>query len=212
MDSGIGISECDQKKLFKMFGKLKSTGQINTNGIGLGLHICKRICDSFQGSIDLEHSKVDQGSTFTFTIHTQGTPSGSEISVSENNERLLIGPRRDQVGEEAKFDVDSQFSLHSSYRQPFSIPKCFYKDGHIAHHQTLSLPLETTQIVGSQLVTEVIVMEEKSLHTTQILIVEDNTFNILALQSVLEELGLPDYDVCMNGKLGVEKVKSKLTG
>ena len=40
-DSGIGISEVDQKKLFKMFGYLKSTQQMNIQGIGLGLFICK---------------------------------------------------------------------------------------------------------------------------------------------------------------------------
>lgn len=43
-DNGPGISKRDQKKLFKLFGKLKSTDQVNTNGIGLGLCICKRIC------------------------------------------------------------------------------------------------------------------------------------------------------------------------
>ena len=37
-------------------------------------------------------------------------------------------------------------------------------------------------------------------HTTQsILIVEDNSFNIIAIEAVLEELGLPNSDVCMNG-------------
>ena len=39
-----------------------------------------------------------------------------------------------------------------------------------------------------------------------ILIVEDNSFNIIAVQAVLEELGLDSYDVCMNGQLAVDKV------
>ena len=108
MDSGIGISECDQKKLFKMFGKLKTTGQLNTNGIGLGLHICKRICDSFQGSICLEHSKEGEGSTFTFTMVTQGPPPSplaavSDVNVSQSHERLLLGPPLNQVAEEMQF-------------------------------------------------------------------------------------------------------------
>lgn len=41
LDTGAGISEKDQKKLFKMFGCLKSTQQMNTQGIGLGLFICR---------------------------------------------------------------------------------------------------------------------------------------------------------------------------
>ena len=44
----LDIKDCGGKnelqKLFKLFGKLKSTNQMNTNGIGLGLCICKSIC------------------------------------------------------------------------------------------------------------------------------------------------------------------------
>jgi signal transduction histidine kinase len=74
-DTGLGISEEDQKALFKMFGKLRSTQQINTGGIGLGLFICKRICESFDGGIALTWSKVKEGTAFTFTMKTQGEPS-----------------------------------------------------------------------------------------------------------------------------------------
>lgn len=42
-DTGVGIRPQDLSKLFKMFGMLKSTKNINTNGIGLGLFICKQI-------------------------------------------------------------------------------------------------------------------------------------------------------------------------
>lgn len=57
-DSGIGISEADQKKLFYLFGKLQSTQSMNTNGIGLGLNICKKIVESFGGVISV-YSKLN---------------------------------------------------------------------------------------------------------------------------------------------------------
>ena len=38
-DTGVGIKKEDQSKLFKLFGFLDTTKEINTNGIGLGLHI-----------------------------------------------------------------------------------------------------------------------------------------------------------------------------
>ena len=44
----------------------------------------------------------------------------------------------------------------------------------------------------------------------RILIVEDNSFNIIAVQAILEELNLKDYDMAMNGKLAVEKFNSRL--
>lgn len=46
-DTGLGISESDQKKLFSLFGKLNSNAAVNTNGIGLGLNTCKKICEVF---------------------------------------------------------------------------------------------------------------------------------------------------------------------
>lgn len=53
-DTGIGIKEEDRKKLFCLFGKLETTAGINTSGIGLGLSICKKIVEVFDGGIYLD--------------------------------------------------------------------------------------------------------------------------------------------------------------
>lgn len=45
IDSGIGIKECDQGKLFKLFGRLKSKKGLNESGVGLGLTISKRLTE-----------------------------------------------------------------------------------------------------------------------------------------------------------------------
>ena len=42
-DSGIGISNEDHSKLFKMFGYINDRKQKNINGIGLGLMISQRL-------------------------------------------------------------------------------------------------------------------------------------------------------------------------
>ena len=42
-DTGIGIKEEDMCKLFKLFGFLDSSKELNTRGIGLGLHISRMI-------------------------------------------------------------------------------------------------------------------------------------------------------------------------
>lgn len=50
-DTGIGIKDEDQSKLFKLFGFLDTTKAINSRGIGLGLHISKKICKMYDGDI-----------------------------------------------------------------------------------------------------------------------------------------------------------------
>ena len=39
-DTGVGIKEEDIPKLFKLYGFLESTKEINAKGVGLGLYIC----------------------------------------------------------------------------------------------------------------------------------------------------------------------------
>jgi signal transduction histidine kinase len=43
VDSGKGIVQEDMTKLFSLFGKLQRTAEINSEGIGLGLMICKNL-------------------------------------------------------------------------------------------------------------------------------------------------------------------------
>ena len=50
-DTGIGIKKKDLPKLFKLFGFLDTTKEINAKGIGLGLHIAKKIAKMFNGCI-----------------------------------------------------------------------------------------------------------------------------------------------------------------
>jgi signal transduction histidine kinase len=42
-DQGIGIKPEDYTKLFKLFGFLESSKELNVKGIGLGLYICKKL-------------------------------------------------------------------------------------------------------------------------------------------------------------------------
>lgn len=51
-DSGIGIKEENQNKLFQMFGKLEQENKnINPQGIGLGLTICNKILNQMGSTL-----------------------------------------------------------------------------------------------------------------------------------------------------------------
>lgn len=67
IDTGCGIKNDSKKKLFKLFGTLQDTRQMNTQGIGLGLVISENIIKAFEGSIGLR-SIHEVGTQFTFSI------------------------------------------------------------------------------------------------------------------------------------------------
>ncbi len=71
-DNGIGISEEDQKIVFKRFRQVKDTSRGRPPGSGLGLTITRRIVDFHKGDIWVE-SAPGEGATFSFTL-----PLGSE--------------------------------------------------------------------------------------------------------------------------------------
>ncbi len=69
-DTGIGIDQEDQKKLFQEFSRIRREpreGEIKIPGIGLGLSIAKRIVDMHGGRVFLE-SEPERGSVFSFEL------------------------------------------------------------------------------------------------------------------------------------------------
>ena len=61
------MKEKNVKKLFKLFGFLDNSKELNTKGVGLGLHISQQISQEFGGKILLD-SDIGKGATFTFLI------------------------------------------------------------------------------------------------------------------------------------------------
>ncbi|QKJ32423.1 tetratricopeptide repeat-containing sensor histidine kinase [Mucilaginibacter mali] len=66
-DTGIGMSDEVQQKLFKPDEYYTSFGTANEKGTGLGLNLCRYFATLNGGSIGVE-STVGKGSTFTFTV------------------------------------------------------------------------------------------------------------------------------------------------
>lgn len=66
-DTGVGIAENRLTTIFDPFVKASSRFNSKFGGTGLGLSICKNLVEMQGGSIEL-NSKVDHGSTFTFSL------------------------------------------------------------------------------------------------------------------------------------------------
>lgn len=66
-DTGVGIIESIQKKLFRIDSLVSTAGTANEKGTGLGLILCKEFIEKHGGTIRVE-SKVAEGSTFILNL------------------------------------------------------------------------------------------------------------------------------------------------
>ena len=104
-DTGYGISEENQRELFKPFSRLGAENS-DIEGTGIGLVVCKELIEKMQGSIGFD-SKVDIGSSFWFKLpilkqanittenKTKNTPVVQELSgcllyIEDNQSNVLL--------------------------------------------------------------------------------------------------------------------------
>ena len=84
-DSGIGISEEQQSRLFTPFEQADGSTCRNFGGTGLGLSISKRIVELMGGSIWIE-SELGKGASFIFQIKVRSCDVSNVIADVETDE------------------------------------------------------------------------------------------------------------------------------
>ena len=93
-DSGIGISEEQQKQLFKPFVQANNGIARKFGGTGLGLAISKRIVEMMNGNITLKSSE-GKGTSFIFNILVK--------TVSQDEQRAAMEREENQLSADIKF-------------------------------------------------------------------------------------------------------------
>ena len=88
-DSGIGIPEQEQSRLFQAFRQADASISRRHGGTGLGLVITQKLVNEMGGEISF-HSKPDSGSTFWFYINLDLNPH----AVLNNNAMNKLAGRR----------------------------------------------------------------------------------------------------------------------
>ncbi|SHM71445.1 CheR family methyltransferase [Flavobacterium xanthum] len=88
-DSGIGIPEDNIDLIFENFQQVSNGSSSNYGGTGLGLAIAKQLVTSQGGSIRVK-SKINEGSTFSFTLSFQKTKGNTEKQTNLIESNTLL--------------------------------------------------------------------------------------------------------------------------
>ena len=92
-DTGIGIPDEEQNRLFDPFIQFNETYVRNRRGVGLGLSICKRLVELMGGGMSLI-SEAGRGTTFAFSLLFAADSANScPENVDERGTASLAGTR-----------------------------------------------------------------------------------------------------------------------
>jgi two-component system sensor histidine kinase/response regulator len=91
VDTGIGLSDEQQKGLFKRFTQADGSTTRRYGGTGLGLAICKQLVELMGGEIGVK-SKEGEGSTFWFTLDLTNAQSNPSVDPTQDlqGQKVLV--------------------------------------------------------------------------------------------------------------------------
>lgn len=123
-DTGIGIPERDQSRLFQAFRQADASISRRHGGTGLGLVITQKLVNEMGGDISF-HSQPNRGSTFWFHIHLDLNPN---VIIDGPSTACLAGKRLAYIAAaQCTLDLLSDTPVEVVYSPTFSaLPLAHY--------------------------------------------------------------------------------------
>lgn len=115
-DTGIGIPENKQDKIFDRFYRVHPSYQAEFKGYGIGLFLVKKAVELLDGDIKVS-SKEGKGSCFTVTFNF---PLAEE-EMSEKSQQLLLKPNIDRQSQKILVAEDNIVALHVAKKLLFNL-------------------------------------------------------------------------------------------
>ncbi|GAQ09493.1 hypothetical protein ALT_6814 [Aspergillus lentulus] len=204
-DTGIGISDEAQKRLFERFNQATPRTESIYGGSGLGLNVSRRLCHLHGGEIGVS-SKEGEGSTFGFFFAVRKSDSVGEPSTSTTDEQDRTCRKILSLGDEMT-DANHQMTSPAIPEDPEVTyieeinPAC-NSDGRKDH--TAKIAEEATDAESSTTTTPE--RRDSQTDNQHILVVEDNIINQRILSRKLQGLGFSVTEAS-NGREALDAVK-----
>ncbi len=126
-DTGIGIPEKDQKRIFDRFAQVDSSAARQYGGTGIGLSLAKELTELHQGKIYLD-SSPGRGSTFTFELPSGTSHIDKDLLVEEKAGETEKRMRAEALSKEISDRVALEFvDIQVDEVKPF-VPESKDKD------------------------------------------------------------------------------------
>jgi osomolarity two-component system sensor histidine kinase SLN1 len=237
-DTGTGIEESLQDKIFEAFVQGDQTLSRSHGGTGLGLSICKQFAKMMHGTLTLD-SAVNKGSTFTFTIPL---PQVGEIIL--NDEELEefskddFNEKYNNKRKKVKFDSDVQsadssnnndnnnnldtgkMNLANSYKSTCSTEpgvdnidvntKTYDKPELITRASTGTAQSYKSRKSDTSLSENLIYENPDSNSQLKFLVAEDNSVNQEVVKRMLKLEGISNVFMARDGRDAVEFIRESI--
>jgi CheY-like chemotaxis protein len=89
-DTGIGISADKREGIFELFSQVDSSLERSKGGLGIGLHLAKRLVEMHGGRIEVTSEGLNRGSTFT--VRLPAAEAAATIAPRPSSEAALAAP------------------------------------------------------------------------------------------------------------------------
>ena len=214
-DTGIGISEADQARLFHEYERLDSGASLNPNGVGLGLAISNTLVQLLGGTRIECKSKEGEGASFSFCIpyksaenfpssfskkkasdaSIKSLPKLGSMTLSRSRKKLDVIPeRRRSTQSFSLMSLDESRNENLGHTQNLTRLAEIYVGGYI--------PSPKYRPEDSRLFAQSPGGEEYA----DVLIVDDDPFCVASLEAIIKCQGLTTMRA-YNGEKAVEIIE-----
>ncbi|QPG06355.1 response regulator [Salinimonas marina] len=166
-DTGVGINQQDQPKLFNSFSQADKTIASKYGGTGLGLSICKQLCKLMDGEISLQ-SDYGKGTTVSFYISSstwQNEPVDAtqrlhdkRVAIFTNNQQeheMLVNMVTGYGGQLMEYADVTEIPLQGD-----ALPEVIIIDAHAMEFRELLLHLQSCPDEGLTQTTKIVLLQQ----------------------------------------------------